>query len=199
MVMVVLGMSVITAPEVGAAAQAGDLIKMDGLSSVYYLGEDGKRYVFPNPATYFSWYQDFSGVVTVSATELQSYPLGSNVTMRPGTKLVKITTDPKVYAVGPGGMLHWIQSEADAIALYGADWASMVVDVPDAFFMSYTIGDPLASDTYPAGTLLKNLDGTSIYYFDGEEYRKFASEAAFVANGFNFDDVVTTTDMTWEP
>ncbi len=100
MVMVVLGMSVLTAPEVGAAAQAGDLIKMDGLSSVYYLGEDGKRYVFPNPETYFSWYQDFSGVVTVSATELQSYPLGTNVTMRAGTKLVKITTDPKVYAVG---------------------------------------------------------------------------------------------------
>lgn len=199
MVMVVLGMSLITAPEVGAAAQAGDLIKMDGLSSVYYLGKDGKRYVFPSESVYFSWYSDFSGVVTISAAELQSYPLGGNITMRPGTKLVKITTDPKVYAVSPNGTLHWIQSEADAIALYGANWASMVVDVADSYFTNYTIGDPLPSGTYPAGTILKNVDGSSIYYWDGAEFRKFANEAAFVANGFNFDYVVSTTDMTWSP
>ncbi|MDX9779316.1 MAG: hypothetical protein RBT30_03705, partial [Patescibacteria group bacterium] len=114
MVLSVIAMSGLTFNPVNAAAQAGDLIKMDGLSSVYYLGNDGKRYVFPSEAVYFSWYNDFSSVVTIPASELQSYPLGSNVTMRPGTKLVKITTDPKVYAVGPNGTLHWLQSEADA-------------------------------------------------------------------------------------
>src|SRR3989339_1345558 len=113
----VLSMSMLMVPlTVGAAAQAGDLIKMDGLSSVYYLGADGKRYVFPNEATYFSWYSDFSGVVTISASELQSYPIGGNVTMRPGTELVKITTDPSVYAVEPNGVLRKIQSEAQAAA-----------------------------------------------------------------------------------
>jgi hypothetical protein len=30
------------------AASAGDLIKMDGNPTVYYLGSDSKRYVFPN-------------------------------------------------------------------------------------------------------------------------------------------------------
>jgi hypothetical protein len=193
MVLSVIAMSGLTFNPVNAAAQAGDLIKMDGLSSVYYLGNDGKRYVFPSEAVYFSWYNDFSSVVTIPASELQSYPLGSNVTMRPGTKLVKITTDPKVYAVGPNGTLHWLQSEADAIALYGASWASKVVDVADAFFTNYTISTPLASGTYPAGTLLKNANNASIYYFDGSNYRMVASESAFVANRFNYDNVVTTT------
>ena len=45
----ILSMSMLMVPlQVGAAAQAGDLIKMSGLSSVYYLAGDGKRYVFPN-------------------------------------------------------------------------------------------------------------------------------------------------------
>ncbi|MBN2884473.1 hypothetical protein JXE04_00960, partial [Patescibacteria group bacterium] len=171
-----------------ASAQAGDLIKMDGLSSVYYLGADGKRYVFPSESVYFSWYSDFSGVVTIPASELQSYPLGANVTMRPGTSLVKITTDPKVYAVSADGTLRWVQSEADAIALFGSSWASRVVDVADSFFTNYTIGTPLVSGTYPAGTLLKNANNASVYYFDGTNYRMIGSDAAFTANRFSYSN-----------
>jgi len=41
MVMTVVVMSGLTAPmATNAAASAGDLIKKDGLSAVYYLGED---------------------------------------------------------------------------------------------------------------------------------------------------------------
>ena len=53
MIVTALSMSVVVAPSAGAAASAGDLIKMDGLSSVYYLAADNKRYVFPNESTYF--------------------------------------------------------------------------------------------------------------------------------------------------
>jgi hypothetical protein len=192
-VMVTVVMGGFKASSANAAASAGDLIKMDGLSSIYYLGADGKRYVFPNEATYFSWYKDFSGVVTVPASELQSYPLGSNITMRPGTKLVKITTDPKVYAVEPGGVLRYITSETQAKALYGDNWNKKVVDVADAFFTNYATGSALADNTYPAGTLVKKTGTSDVYYFDGSNYRKIASEAAFYANKFNFDNVVTTS------
>jgi hypothetical protein len=106
---------------------------------VYYLGDDGKRYVFPNESTYKSWYSDFSGVVTVSSDELASYPLGANVVVRPGTKLVKITTDPKVYTVEPNGSLRWIQTEADATALYGANWAQRVMKLTFITTMVLTI------------------------------------------------------------
>ncbi|BFD25051.1 MAG: hypothetical protein JST_000371 [Candidatus Parcubacteria bacterium] len=174
-----------------ATPQAGDLIKMDGLSTVYFLGKDSKRYVYPHESVFFSWHRDFSGVVTVSASELQSYPLGANVTMRPGTKLVKITTDPSVYAVEPNGVLRKIQSESDAIATYGPNWAKRVVDVADSFFTNYTIGQPLASGEIAAGTLVKKSDDATVYYFDGTNYRAVASESAFYANRFSFNDVIT--------
>jgi len=182
-------------PTSQAAASAGDLIKMDGLSSVYYLGSDGKRYVFPNEATYMSWYNDFSGVVTIPASELQSYPLGGNVTMRPGTKLVKITTDPSVYAVEPNGVLRKIQSEAQAAALYGSNWNKRIVDLADAFFTNYTISSPLPSGSIPAGSLVKTADSADVYYYDGTNYRAFTNEAAFNANRFSFSNVITVSNV----
>ncbi len=176
---------------VKASASAGDLIKMAGLSSVYYLGSDGKRYVFPNESTYMSWYSNFDGVVTIPASELQSYPLGGNVTMRAGTKLVKITTDPSVYAVEPNGVLRKIQSEAQAAVLFGSNWNKRVVDVSDAFFTNYTIGSALANGATPAGSLVKNAGAANIYYYDGTNYRTIASEAAFNANRFVWSNIIT--------
>lgn len=194
MTMTVLSMSVVVAPQ-AEAASAGDLIKMDGLSSVYYLAADGKRYVFPNESTYFSWYSDFSSVVTVPQSELESYPLGKNVTMRPGTNLVKITTDPKVYAVEPGGDLLWVPSEAVAATLYGENWADRIVDIADAFFTNYDVtGEEVSADAYPAGSLVKYGEDPTVYWIgdDGKAY-PFADEAAFMANRFQWDDVINAT------
>ncbi|NCT54617.1 hypothetical protein GW758_01505, partial [Candidatus Falkowbacteria bacterium] len=196
MVMTILAMSglgMFTPNFAKAAASAGDLIKMEGNTSVYYF-DGAKRFVFPNEATYFSWYSDFSGVVTIPSSELQSYLLGGNVVMRPGTKLVKITTDPKVYAVEANGVLRHVQSEAQAIALYGTDWAKNVVDVPDAFFTNYTIGTALASGSVPAGSLVKNAGDNSVYYYDGTNYRTIASEAAMTANRLSFANVLTISN-----
>ena len=193
MVMTILSLCAVSVPTVKAAASAGDLIKMEGNASVYYF-DGAKRFVFPNQTTYMSWYNDFSGVITIPASELQSYPLGGNVVMRPGTKLVKITTDPSVYAVEPNGVLRKIQSEAQAASLYGTTWAQRVVDVPDAFFVNYTIGTALASGSVPAGSLVKAAGSAAVYYFDGTNYRSIASEAAMTANRFSFANVLTITN-----
>ncbi|MFA6106492.1 MAG: hypothetical protein WC745_02335, partial [Patescibacteria group bacterium] len=194
MVTTILSLSVVVGPTASAAV-AGDLIKMDGLSSVYYLAGDGKRYVFPNEATFFSWYGDFSSVKTISQSELEALPLGANVTIRPGTKLVKITTNPKVYAVETNGSLVAIPDEATATTLFGANWAKRVVDVPDGFFSNYKISTETVSATaYPEGSLIKTASDPSIYYIasDGKA-RKVATEAAFNANRFDWNDVITTT------
>nr|HPL22620.1 hypothetical protein [bacterium] len=196
----VLGLAIVALAGFGkigttnAAAQPGSLIKMNGLSSVYYLGADSKRYVFPNSTVYFSWYKDFSGVVTISQSELESYPLAANITMRPGTRLVKITTNPKVYAVEPGGTLRAIPDEATAVALYGSNWNKRVSDVADAFFTNYKTGNALAANEVPAGSLVKNAGNAAVYYFDGTNYRSIASEAAFNANRFSFDNVMTISN-----
>ncbi|MFZ6014957.1 MAG: hypothetical protein ACOYUZ_01205 [Patescibacteria group bacterium] len=134
-------------------AQEGDLIK-GSMSTVYYYATDGKRYVFPTEKTYKSWYgDDYSGVVTISDSELSSIPLGGNVTYRPGVKMVKITTDPRTYAVSKGGILRWVETEAAAIELYGADWNKMIDDIPDPFFVNYRIGSSIAGkdDFNPGG------------------------------------------------
>lgn len=124
------------------AIESGELIKASGPAVYYYF--DGKRYVFPNEQIYFSWYENFDDVKTVSDSTLASVQIGGNVTYRPGTKLVKITSDPKVYMVTEANMLQWVQTEADAIKLYGEDWAKQVSDVSDAFFLDYEIGEPLS-------------------------------------------------------
>lgn len=128
----------------------GALVKGSGSSVYYYKG--GRRFVFVNDKAYKTWYKDFSGVKKISDADLASVPLGGNVTYKPGQKMVKITTDPKTYAVDKGGVLRWIKTEAIAIALYGATWNKQIDDVPDAFFTNYIVGADIekASDFDPA-------------------------------------------------
>lgn len=116
---------------------AGSLIKIAGSSTVYYLGEDFKRYVFPNDKVYFSWYEDFSGVITMSDEAMATLPIGGLVTYRPGTKMVTFTTTVDVYAVTHGGVLRKLRDEAMAEELYGVNWNTWIDDVNDAFFGSY--------------------------------------------------------------
>jgi hypothetical protein len=127
-----------------ATMTSGDLIKAS-TAAVYYYGADGKRYVFPNEKTYKTWYADFSTVKTITDAELAAITIGGNVTYKPGVKMVKITTDPKVYAVAANGSLRWVQSEAIAMSLYGTTWNTMIDDVSDAFFTNYTIGANVTS------------------------------------------------------
>jgi plastocyanin len=133
---------------------SGDLIK-GSLSTVYYYASNGKRYVFPNEKTYFTWYRDFSGVRTIPDSHLAAIPLGGNVTYRPGRKMLKITTDPKVYVVDQGGFLRYVTSESLAKTLYSISWKNQIDDLPDAFFTNYRTGTPIqtAPDFNPANTM----------------------------------------------
>ena len=156
-------------PALGRTAAAGNLIKLaclvgakldDPCRSVYYLAANGKRYVFPNQKTFQTWYQDFSTVQIVGSAELSSYPIGGNVTYRPGKQLVKITTDPKVYAVGGNATLRWVTTAELAAQLFGADWVSLVEDVPDAFFVNYSIGSEITASSQYDRTALLNAAQT---------------------------------------
>lgn len=131
--------------------QVHDLIKLqdDGNpytqndTTVYYIGADGRRHFFPNPHVYFSWFPDYSRVRIIAPREMGQIPLGSNVTYRPGTRLVKFRTDPKVYAVSSNRELRWLSNESVAIALYGPFWMRQVDDIADDFFSDYQNGAPI--------------------------------------------------------
>jgi len=126
------------------ACVSGSLIKSASLSAVYYCGKDGKRYVFVNDKAYFSWYPDFSTVQIVSNDTLASITIGGNITYRPGSRMIKIQSDPKVYAIARGGTLRWVATEAIAARLYGANWNQKIDDVSDAFFVNYVLGSSIA-------------------------------------------------------
>lgn len=124
----------------------GDLIKGESSNAVYYYY--GNRYAFPNEDVYFSWYDDFSKVKTVSDDVLASIPLAANMRYRPGTRLIKIESDPKVYFLEDSKTLAWIPTEEDAAVLYGADWASEVRDVPVSLFTDYTVNEATSPFIY---------------------------------------------------
>jgi len=176
----------------------GDLIKGSG-DTVYYYGTDGRRYVFPNSKTYFTWYNDFSKVKQIPDGLLSTIPLArSNVTYRPGKKMVKITTDPKVYAVDQGGILRGIASEQLAQTLYGISWKNQVDDIPDAFFINYKVGTPIqtAADFQPANVMTltttiaqdKQLDDTAATISIGTVSNGFVPATMTIKKG---------TTVTW--
>lgn len=140
---------------------AGDLIKGPGQASVYYFAPDGKRYVFPNDKTYFTWYPNFDTVKLIPDSTLSTIRIGGNVTYRPGVKMVKVDTDPRTYAVDRGGVLRHVATEQLATTLYGMQWNQKIDDIPDPFFVNYRIGNPIemASEYVPADvmTLTPNI------------------------------------------
>ncbi len=126
----------------------GDILRGDD-SAVYYFGADNQRYVFPNAKTYFTWYKDFNDVQVVSNATLSTLPLGGTVTYHPGSRLLKLESSPKTYAVERGGVLRWLETESMAKSIYGTEWSSYVDDLPDSLLNAYTIGDPINdSSTY---------------------------------------------------
>lgn len=136
-----------------ATPPAGSLVR-GSQAAVYFITADSKRYAFPNERVYRTWYADFASVTRVSDDVLAALPLGGMVRYRPGVRLVKIESDPKVYAVGSYGKLRWVTTEAIARTLYGAQWASTVDDLSAAFFTQYEIGDPItnAGDFTPSAS-----------------------------------------------
>ncbi len=131
----------------------GMLVKVAGKPAVYYVGADGYRYVFPNQNVFYSWYSvtDLQGtdkgglVVTIAPTTLASLPIGGNVTYRPGSRMVKIESDPSVYVVDKGGVLRWVKNESIAFLLYGSQWYKQIDDISVALFTGYKMGNDVAT------------------------------------------------------
>jgi hypothetical protein len=170
-----MGIAAFAVPQQAQAAGAGDLVTAS-LSAVYFVGYDGSRYTFPNSATYNTWYSDFSDVMTISDSAMADIALGGNVVMRAGSTWIKIQSSSKTYAVSTDGMIHWVESEEVAEGLAGSDWNTMIMDVPDTFFVDYTAGTSLAASTLWEGALY--MDGSHEMIIWGGEARMLTGDAA---------------------
>lgn len=176
---------------------AGTLIALDKPgATVYYIGEDGKKYIFPESKTYFTWYNNFDDVIKVTISELDKYPDGGIMPYKAGIKLITHQNTANVYAVEPNGVLRKIPSVEVAENLYGADWASMVQDVlPGYFAATYSIKNDLY-DELPTGALVEEKGSGNIYYIYEGLKRLFISDEAFDDNGFDRDDILYVDDLS---
>ncbi|MFA5126640.1 MAG: hypothetical protein WC465_01395 [Patescibacteria group bacterium] len=190
-----VGAGFVSTAQAAGSYPAGSLLALQGQkgAAVYIVMDNGTKKVFPSTKEYFTWYTNFDKVVRVPVTELDKYPDGGAVGLRPGTKLVTHMNTAKIYAVEPNSVIRWIPDASTASTLYGSDWAKKVYDVIPGFFSStYTVGTDLSS-TYPTGTLVKS--GSTTYYIDGSTKRPFAG-TGFADNNFNTADVITVTDLS---
>lgn len=143
MVMALALSALVSTPVFAETSYIGSVVKLADGDTLYYVAADGKRYVYPNVNIYNSWFTNFNDVVTISAEALAAIPLGGSIQYRPGIILIKVQTDPKVYAVSQNGTLRWVKTESLARQLYGDDWANLVDDLQASFFASYHIGDDI--------------------------------------------------------
>src|SRR3989338_9208663 len=123
------------------------VVKLADGGTLYYVASDGKRYVYPNEQIYKSWFTDFADVTTITAEEMAAIPLVGSIRYRPGVVLIKVQTDPRVYAVSKNGKLRWVKTEALARRLYGENWSKLVDDLGASFFSNYTTGDDIDDES----------------------------------------------------
>jgi hypothetical protein len=162
-----------------ATYSAGTLIAREGVeaATVYYIGDDGKKYIFPDSKTYFTWYDNFDDVKKVSLSVLDEYSDGGMVPYRGGVRLITHSNTAKIYAVEPGGIIRWIKKAEIAEDLYGSNWGSFVQDVLPGFFSgSYTLGSEM-SNKLPTGTIIKEVGGDNYYYIENGFRRKLSPKA----------------------
>lgn len=139
------GLKISFEPAVATADyETGRWIKTADRATVYLLDANNVRHAYPTEKVWNSYFTagDFSFVETITSEEMATYSLGSNVPFKVGS-LFKIPSVPKVYQVTDVGVISWIKTEDKAKELHGDDWASLVSDLPETFYLDYTKGSDL--------------------------------------------------------
>ena len=128
------------------AARVNTLVKGSG-PTIYWAADNGKKYSFPNVATFYTWFtsNDMKAVKKITDKELKSIPTSGNVTYRGGAKLVKFPNESTVYAVSRYSVLRPIANQDVATQLYGWNWSSWVENLPWNLRGDYSIGSTIRS------------------------------------------------------
>ena len=93
--------------------------------------------------------ESFEGIETVTDATLASLDLGLPMLPKAEVVMVKIQSDPKVYAIEGDNTLRWVASEAVASELYGTNWSDYIIDIEPTFIARFEKGeDILSADDY---------------------------------------------------
>lgn len=132
-------------PEEIDGIMAGDYIKLEDSSTIYYIDENMMRRPFYDAQTFFTYEDDFDAVVEVSADTMAEFTIGAPMLPNAGVVLVKIQSVAAVYMVEEAAdgsyELRWITSEDVAEEMFGSNWNAYIVDVDATLFTRYEVGD----------------------------------------------------------
>ena len=155
--------------------QPEELIK-GSADTVYYIGQDNMRYVFPNQKVYMSWYENFDAVRTIDDADVNAASIAGVVRYRPGVRMIKVPDDPKVYTVSAQGLVRHVKDEDIAKALYGTAWNTHIDDMLASLFVSnYSFGAEIS---------------------DASQYDPAAQTAAATTISADFGLIDTTTESS---
>lgn len=127
----------------------GDFVKSPSFSTVYFVTAEGGRRAFVDANSYFTWANSFDEIKSVTDATLATLPLSGVMLPKAGVVLVKITSDPRVYALAENPddefapALREIASETIATEMYSSTWADYVIDFEPTFFSRFTRGDQI--------------------------------------------------------
>lgn len=174
---------------------AGDLVKTAKYPAIYIIDDNLKRHLFPNEATFWTWYSggwSAQTIKVITQDEFDGFDSDTNVKARPGANLIQFDNSNKVYAVTPGGVL------CETRALYGSDWQTRVIKIQSAFENDYVKDNAciVTSDgKLPDGSLIQYAKSTDIWYIQDGEKRRVTSDG-FKANGFKDSSVIKSVPAT---
>ena len=190
-------------PVVTPELRGGDIFMVAGAAAgaTLYTFENGKKNPFPNASIFLSWFPDFNSVTIkrIPETDVGALPWGSNMRYRPGTRMIKVPDDPKVYAVTLNGKVCWVKDEDIAKKFYGTNWNKKINDLPASLFVGRTNyqHDPACDLTldskYPTATLLRFQQKR--YYVDNGTVREITNDG-WTRNRFRDEFVIDVTDLT---
>jgi len=118
----------------------GALLKGGGSTTVYYYGSDGLIHPISNYKVYLTWYSDFSQIRVITQKEIGQLRQGRDIAYRPGIRLLKLPSDPKVFAVDDNRALRWIVDETTAAGIYGDNWVEYINDISVEEYEQYQGG-----------------------------------------------------------
>lgn len=177
----------------------GDLVKTASSSAVYYIQGSNKR-VFPHYNVYLSWGNpaDFSGVKTVSSSELAAYSDANAVPFRDGSLFRGTTSslggkDATAVFYVEDAVLRPVLSETVYQGLFSDLSWSKVTWVPDDLLskFNYDMGSDLTStSTHPNGCLF-TYSGSNQKYLIQDGKKRTVSDSAFSSNGYIANSILT--------
>lgn len=170
----------------------GRLVKLANSNAVYYV-DDGVRHLFSTANVFWSWYQGSWAdhpVEVIDPEEFDALRVGSNITIRSGSFVVKFSGQSRRYVVLLGNSLCRV---GDSVEFDSRP----EINMPIGFESNYEFKSDclFLGSNYPDGFLLASDDNDILYFLQNGKKRQVTA-GAFRDNNFQDRFVAIVSSQT---